>query len=183
MYKQPHGRFHVYLYWFSLLWNQKLYLSSSIRVTLPHFGFAQFIAYKHWSMIAQPVRRVRRNHWAQWSSFLLRYVMKESSNSIVWILFSPFPSLRFPTYAFPPNWAVLRTVVKCLHAHPCCTELQCGTPGKMVQIMRGMTVWYFSFLEVIKRENGKFIELLPNDKTKIREDSCYFINGQHNKIS
>lgn len=97
-------------------------------------------------MIAHSVRRVRRNHRAQWSSFLLRCVMKESSNSFVWILFSPFPSLRFPTYAFPPNWAVLRTVVKFLHAHPCGTELQCGTPGKMVQIVRGMTVWYFSFL-------------------------------------
>lgn len=145
-------------------------------------------------MIAHSVRRVRRNHRAQWSSFLLRCVMKESSNSFVWILFSPFPSLRFPTYAFPPNWAVLRTVVKCLHAHPCqpALSLLYWAPVRYTRENgpnregNDCVVFFLPF-EVIKREkmasSSSCFQMTRQKYVKASEDSCYFINVQHSKIS
>lgn len=123
--------------------SHSLHLSSSFLPALP--PFARLIAYKHWGMMAQSERRLKRNHSAQWRS-LLHHDRKESPHSFVCFLFSLyFPhSVSLPPCILLQNGAVFfGSVVKCLHAQLCCTELQCGSPGKMVQSMRGITVWYF----------------------------------------
>lgn len=117
-----------------------------------------------------PVRGKKESS-AQWLS-LLHHVRKESPRSFVCIMFSPhFPlSVSSPPCSLLQNWAVFsffRSVVKCLHARLCCTGVQCGSPGKMVQSMREITVWYFpSFWGYKEGKDGKFIRDIP-----IRQDN------------
>lgn len=92
------------------LMNKGLSFSPCSRLlssSLPQCGFAQLIASEHWSMMAQPDKRVKRKCSAQWLSFLLHCGRKESPHSFVCILFS----LCFSPSVSGPLYSLLQTVL------------------------------------------------------------------------